>query len=629
MIGFPSQSIYLSRTRFPVRTLAAAGLSALLGFSLSTAAYSASDPPPQMIRLAVVEMTETGFEASTIIPVQEAIQEAFPDRTVSILRINSATLESTVKELRPDFIISPAADFLRILDAVGAHPIATRKTKWAKDPYRSTGAAIIARSTRIDLSDLRSLRGMRAAATLPLSLDGWLAFRGELSEVGIDSEGFFKRVRYFGYGMPHVVEAVLSESYDVGIVPVCTLERIEADGLIEPGVLKVVAQKEAPESLCRTSTALYPDLTFSALSAADPEVVRVVTAHLLAAQGGNEYAWYPASDFHSVRALEEQLHIGPWAYLEETTPSALWRRWRYWILGLAALFGLLILSEIRLRKLVSRRTSDLTLALKERDRLAASEEEVRTRLSRLERMGAVSQLCAIVAHELKQPVGAVINYLAVVRLKTGLAKYSLPLQDDAAKAPDPILEQAVNGADREARRIAEIVDRVRSYARAEKSNPAPVDLEKSLRSAVSGLKRLVKVAFVVRAPDEPLIILGDALELELIFHNLIKNAAEAASDMPDGTVTATLMRDGHQAVAEILDNGRRLDESAFEKLLKSSGSSKTDGLGLGLGIVRNLVEENGGRFTISRRRDLNRGISVVLRFDLAVDSETDENGLPI
>ena len=579
---------------------------------------------PQALRLAVVEMTEPGFAATTVNPIRKALSSIFPSEDIVILRVNSATLESAVRELRPDFIISPAADFLRIVDAVGAHPIATRKTRWARDPHQSTGAAVIALSSRTDITTLSSLKGLKAAATLPTSLDGWLALRGEIEDAGMDSEHFFSKLRFFGYGMPHVVEAVLSGAYDVGVVPVCTLERIEAEGLIEPGFLRVAALKEDADadSLCRTSTRLYPDLVFAALPSADPETVRSATLALLGL-GAGEYSWYPTSDFHAVRALEERLHIGPWAYLEEKTPSALWRRWRFWILGAAGLVLLLLLSELRLRALVRRRTADLQAALAERDRLAASEENVRSRLSRLERMGAVSQLCAIVAHELKQPVGAVINYLAVARLKTGSSAASpLPAPGTESQA-DPVLITAIDGADMQARRIARIVDRVRGYARAEKSRPVRLRINDALQSALAGVKLSSSLPVEVHLPPQSPVILGDALEVELILHNLIKNAIEAVKDDPAGKVAVRVSNTDSEVSITVDDNGRPLTDEAFERLSRVSASGKTDGLGLGLGIVRNLVEENGGRLTLSRLSC--RGLRAEVRFDVASVAEPEEN----
>ncbi|WP_303336982.1 PhnD/SsuA/transferrin family substrate-binding protein [Sutterella sp.] len=587
-----------------------------------------------VIQLAVVEMTEPGYVRSTVIPVKRTIEHAFPDRTVVIMRVASADLAATVEKLRPDFVISPAANFLQIVDAQGAHPIATRKTRAAKDPSRSAGAAVVALADRADVGPLATLKGLRAAATSPESLDGWVALRYELEKAGFNSGTFFRELKFMGFGMPNVISAVLSGSYDVGIVPACMLENLEREGLIEAGALRVVARKPTDETTCAASTDLYPDLVVSALTSAEHEVVRGVTAALLTADMPGDFGWYAVSDFHEVRALEEALHLGPWAYLEDMTPAGLWRRWRPWILGVAAIVLLLLVNEWRLRRLVRRRTAELERALAERDRLEASEAKARERLSKLERMGALSQLCTLVAHELKQPVGAVINYLAVARMKlSGTKVVADPLAEGAAAAEpddappvDPVMLEAIRGADEQARRISAIVDRVRGYARRERAKRVEVDLARVVVEAAAGvrLSNRAPIETNVTAPGKA-VVEGDPLELELIVHNLMKNAAEAVranekelgssgERAPAGLVTATLAVTGDEAVISVCDNGPRLSDEAFARLSRVSASVKPDGLGIGLGIVRNLVEENGGRLTLSRLPV--RGLSAEVRFDL-------------
>ena len=584
------------------------------------AAAEVPSPPAEIRRthvsFAVVAMTEPGFTQSTVIPVKRTLERALPEAKVVRLSVSSATLESSVSRLKPDFVISPAADFLRIADAMGAHPIAVRRTHWAKDPARSAGAAVIALASRTDITNLATMRGMRLAATLPTSIDGWLGLKKTLLDAGFRSEGFFREVKFLGVGMPNVVEAVLSGAYDVGLVPVCTLERIETEGLIEPGVLRVAAAREEPASACRTTTELYPDLVISALPSADPEVVRRAVAALLSAQTpAAEFGWYPVSDFHGVRQLEESLHIGPWAYLEDMTPAGIWRRWRLWILAGLGLLLLLIGSELRLRRLVVKRTAELSAALTEQARLAESEAKTRERLSRLERMGAVSQLCALVAHELKQPVGAVINYLAVAKMKTGLGP-AIPGLPAAAPA-DPLLARALEGADGQIRRISAIVDRVRGYARRERPAPVETDLYAVVASAKAGLAP--SAASPIRLAPRPgglqPLVLGDPLELELIFHNLMKNALEAVQGEAAGRVWVKVSKSAGPAVlVTVEDNGPALSDESFARPSRVSASVKPEGLGLGLGIVRNLVEENGGRMEITRRHP--HGLVVEVRFDL-------------
>lgn len=418
-----------ARNARPTRRARAVGALALAWLAACLAlGPQAARAEGDVVRLAVVEMTEPGYVNTTIIPVKRAIERALPSHTVHIGRINSAMLETTVRQTRPDFIIAPAADFVRLVDSTGAHPIATRKTLWARDPSHASGAAVIALASRTDLDRLASLRGARAANTMPSSLDGWLSFEGEILDAGFSPKTFFREIRHFGFSMPHVIEAVLSGAFDVGIVPVCTLERIEAEGLVEPGVLKVIAQKSLPSdpgqpaTVCKTSTSLYPDLVIASGPSANPEVIRAAASEILSmtASASSEYRWYPVSDFRSVRALEEKLHIGPWAYLEDTTLPGLWRRFRLWILGGIALLGFLLFTELRLKRLVTKRTEELRRSMREREKLVESEREMRERVERLQRMGALSQLCAIVAHELKQPIGAVLNYITVMRVRLGI-----------------------------------------------------------------------------------------------------------------------------------------------------------------------------------------------------------------
>ena len=417
--------------------------------------------------LGVVETAEPSFDDNTVRPVLKAMQSAAPGTQIDVVRLSSATFEVAVAQLKPDLVISPAADFLRIVDSIGAHPIGTRKTKYAKHPSKSAGGAVIALASRTDIQKLTDLRGKYIAATLPTSVDGMLAVRMELAERGFDNRQFFRSVRYLGYSMPNVIESVLSGHFDAGVVPVCTLERIEAEDLIERGALRVISPKSDDDTVC--------------------------------------------------------------------------------------------------------------------------------------------------AHTSERPV-------------------------------DPLLLRALAGAEGEAHRIAAIVDRVRSYARRQHADPVPVDIVREAQNALRSLKAELRPFVVIRPPfslsaddasKRRLIMRGDPLEIELLLLNVMKNAAEAVQGLPDGAVLVKFRREtlpsplaenpspspaapsAEAVIVEVEDNGPRLSDEAFERLTRVSQSVKDEGLGLGLGIVRSLVEENGGRIAITRREDLSgRGLRVTLCFDL-------------
>lgn len=133
--------------------------------------------------LGVVETAEPSFDDNTVRPVLKAMQSAAPGTQIDVVRLSSATFEVAVAQLKPDLVISPAADFLRIVDSIGAHPIGTRKTKYAKHPSKSAGGAVIALASRTDIQKHSQICGAnisprrclpRSTACLPYAWN-WLS----------------------------------------------------------------------------------------------------------------------------------------------------------------------------------------------------------------------------------------------------------------------------------------------------------------------------------------------------------------------------------------------------------------------------------------------------------------------
>lgn len=255
----------------------------LPGFAAAPATVDAPPEraPTRSVLIGVVESSETDFPSTTLRPTIEAIERHVPGARVSVVRLSSITLLSDIDRVRPDLFIAPSADFRRVLDATGAHPIATRLSTAAVNPAQSVGAAFVVRSDRSDMATLADLKGKRTAATLPTALDGWLAARLEVQEAGYDSKDFFGDVHFMTYGVPNVVSSVLAGQFDVGILPACALERAQAQGLVEPGALKVIAPVTDELLACRHSTRLYPDWVAGALPGTDPELARLMTIALL------------------------------------------------------------------------------------------------------------------------------------------------------------------------------------------------------------------------------------------------------------------------------------------------------------------------------------------------------------
>ena len=566
------------------------------------ALLSASPSSAAVIRLGVVTTTEPGFAATTVTPVVSEMEKLRPQDVVHVVQIAEHDLLHDIERERPDLLICSAWCFLNVLSDIGAHPVATRKTDRAASAVASIGAALVVRSDRTDLRTLEDLHGKKAAATLPHSVDGYPAVRLMLREKGFSDEKFFSSVNFLTFTVPDVLSAVLSGDADVSILPACALERAQEEGLVEPGLLRVVGLPPDGALACSRSTDLYPDITAGILPWTPNELTRNFLTALLESGHADGYEWVATSDLRSVSNLYQELHLGRWAVLDDTSLSGLWKRYGRYAVFALLLVLLLIANEYRLKRLVEHRTAALTKTLREKELLARKEEAARERLASLERMGAISQLCAMIAHELKQPMGAVLNFLAVLRMRCGES-----IKDD------PVAQRAMEGAQNEARRMAEIVDRVRSYAKRQRRTPEPVDLARTIDEALSHLKPGPKTT-VRREVAPNVFVAGDPLELELLVLNLVKNAVQALDAAEGGTVTVTLARtDEFGAVLRVTDDGPTLSDEIFAKLLKVSESVKEGGLGLGLAIVRNIVDEHGATLTIERLPE--RGLAVTVRFD--------------
>ncbi len=579
---------------FPLRSTA---LALCLGAFVSAAPSSAA-----VIRLGVVTTTEPGFAATTVTPVVSEMEKLRPHDVVHVVQIAEHDLLHDIERERPDLLICSAWCFLNVLNDIGAHPVATRKTDRAASAVASIGAALVVRSDRADLRTLENLRGKKAAATLPHSVDGFPAVRLMLREKGFSDEKFFSSVNFLTFTVPDVLSAVLSGDADVSILPACALERAQEEGLVEPGLLRVVGLPPDGALACSRSTALYPDITAGILPWTPNELTRDFLTALLESGHADGYEWVATSDLRSVSNLYQELHLGRWAVLDDASLSGLWKRYGRYAIFVLLLVLFLVANEYRLKRLVEHRTAALTKTLREKELLARKEEAARERLASLERMGAISQLCAMIAHELKQPMGAVLNFLAVLKMRSGEA-----LRDD------PVAERAMEGAQNEARRMAEIVDRVRGYAKRQRRTPEPVDLGRTIDEALSHLKPGPKTS-VCREVAPNVFVAGDPLELELLVLNLVKNAVQALDAAEGGTVTVKLARtDEFGALLSVTDDGPTLSDEIFAKLLKVSESVKEGGLGLGLAIVRNIVDEHGATLTIERLPE--RGLRVTVRFD--------------
>lgn len=208
-------------------------------------------------------------------------------------------------------------------------------------------------------------------------------------------------------------------------------------------------------------------------------------------------------------------------------------------------------------------------------------------LNRAFRLGSMGEFAAALAHEINQPLTAIANYARVARNAP-----SISLASEAA-------ERVITQVDR----AAEVVRRLRNFIRLGQRETGPAQVRTLVEAAVSycraELDRLGVAVQVRIARDMPPVSV-DAVQIEQVLVNLLRNSAEALCDAGrhDGSIVVTAVRDGASIVIEVRDNGPGFDPNLAERAATPFITTKPEGLGLGLSLARSIVEAHGGMLSI-------------------------------
>ena len=541
---------------------------------------------------------------------------------------------------KPDFLMLPTEQIdLMEEQGVQTFRIATRKPWTATDAAHAVGSLVVTRADRTDINTLEDLAGRHIAADTPTSLTGWLALQGEIARAGHDPEKFFGRTTFLSFAYPGVLSAVLHGSADAAVLPTCLLELLDSRGLVNAADLKAIGVKKSDAIVCRHSTALYPDISLVAFPWTPEPLVNRMTVSLLTNGGDANYEWSAMVGTSDLRELYRLLEIGPYRHLRDMSPMAVYKRWQTEIhVGLLVPL-LLILNEFRLRGLVAKRTSELSDALSALEASQAEAAVVRDQLGALERKNIAAQMSGMIAHEINAPVGAIRTWAALARIKCPTAAVADP-------AAAETLSNALSRIDGEATRIADIVSRVRKYARREHERVAICELDAIVESAVRAYRAEersdARVPINVAVAERQAGVFGQPLELEVLVLNLVRNAASAVRRLdclkgPEVAVGVELVRvaDGRWRIT-VENPGPVLSAQVFEKLnARAEGLACevldgeadreiSEGLGLGLTICRGIADSHGATLRFEARPE--GGVRATVEIDAAGPAGEDTEG---
>ena len=224
-----------------------------------------------------------------------------------------------------------------------------------------------------------------------------------------------------------------------------------------------------------------------------------------------------------------------------------------------------------------------------RRRLEVEGRQRMTELAHMNRFSTAGEMAASIAHEINQPLGAILNNVETAKIML------------MSQAPDlKEMHEIVNDIGRDNGRATDVIGRLRSFMRKVPVERQSFDLNDHVAETLKFMSPEAKSRETILRSElngAPLRINGDPIQLQQVLSNLILNGFDATSEttQAEKAVTVATMRHGRFAEISIADTGPGVSEDAAKRIFDPFYSTKEHGMGMGLSIVRTIVEAHNGQ----------------------------------
>jgi C4-dicarboxylate-specific signal transduction histidine kinase len=247
---------------------------------------------------------------------------------------------------------------------------------------------------------------------------------------------------------------------------------------------------------------------------------------------------------------------------------------------------------------LARANDELRGEMGERQRAEEALQKAQAELAHVTRVMTLGELTASIAHEVNQPLAAVLtNAQACLRWLA----LETPRPDEARAAVERIV--------RDSNRASDVIQRIRALAKKSEPQMVALDINDVIREAVSleqreMLSQRVSLRTELASALPP--VVGDRVQLQQVVINLVMNAAEAmapVTDRPRDILIRSQRDDANEVVVAVRDSGMGIDSENADRLFNAFFTTKASGMGMGLSISRSIIVAHGGRLWASPNAD--------------------------
>ncbi|ABM26321.1 histidine kinase [Shewanella sp. W3-18-1] len=532
----------------------------------------------------------------------------------SYFRLHPLTLDELAKGVETqglDFVITNPGQSVLLARQYSLTWLATLRSPLNNGAAMQVGSALVVRADS-PYHTLSDLKGRRLGIVSKNAFGGYLTLVYEAQLKGIDLPRFVGEIIPLGFPLDNLIYQLddkktsteRHQPLDATVVPVCQLEQMQTEGLINIAHYRVLDNQAPAGFNCQVSTHLYPNWSMAKTNRASQSLAKSVTQALLAlpedhlaAKSADSAGWTTAVSQLAIDQLLKDLDMHPlqapwwqraWQWIK------LHQQWAWLVLGILVLLNVY---HFWLEYRFSRRGRELINTQRQLN-------ENRALLEHAQRIAIAGELGASLSHELNQPLAAIGHYChgAEVRLQRGTSPEEL-------QSVLALIQQEVTRAD-------SIISRLRNLLKKRPVSKQPLYLHELVNDTVPLLAyefEQHQINLAVNVNGEPYLQSLDEVGMQQLLLNLLKNAFDACVQRLElessgteqsitqkpytPTIDIDLRYQECTLLLTVTDNGTGLTEET-SLLMQAFYSTKSEGLGLGLVICRDIAESHGGTFSL-------------------------------
>jgi signal transduction histidine kinase len=251
----------------------------------------------------------------------------------------------------------------------------------------------------------------------------------------------------------------------------------------------------------------------------------------------------------------------------------------------------------------------------ERQQAQESLQHTQSELAHVARVMITGELAATIAHEVNQPLTAMVANANATRRMLGNGKANL---DEAREAIDDIVKDA--------HRASQVVERIRSLLRKDPHRTEHLAINEVIEEVVAIVRNdLVgkRVSLRMELADGLPKVEADRVEIQQVMLNLIMNAVEAMRSVEGGgrnLLMRTASDESGSVLVEVQDSGVGIASENLDRIFDAFYTTRPEGMGMGLSICRTIVEAHGGRLWAESIKDK----GATFRFTLPAVTDAEE-----